>query len=114
MRFWNYWMTAYRSTPHQTTGKSPSELLHLLIRKLTTCLNIRVDKPKCLDDAEVCDRVANKHNKSCMYTDAKRGAVKPKFKPGDYVHVKRPNKGTNKFTTPQKIIKTKGPFTNMF
>ncbi|XP_038063151.1 uncharacterized protein K02A2.6-like [Patiria miniata] len=102
-------LTAYRSTPHQTTGKSPSELLHN--RKLITRMNIRHDKPQQQDDAELRSRVAQRQEKSRNYTDSKRGAVNPKFKPGDFVRVKRPNKGTTKFSTPQKIVNTKGPFT---
>ena len=58
--------------------------------------------------------VAHKQELSRKATDRKRGAKLPSFRVGDYVRVNTPNlpsKKARKFSDPQLIVKTKGPFT---
>lgn len=102
----------YRATPHATTGVSPSELLHN--RKMRTKLDIFPVKGKNDKCATVRDTVEVRQKKWKEYTDERRGAKAPMFKPGDWVRVKRPDhvhKGTSKFTAPLRIQKQIGPGT---
>lgn len=108
-------LKAYRSTPHQTTGISPAELLHG--RKMITNLNIQGAYPPnqvTLDQNQIRERVEAKQQKSKEYTDNKRKAKTPKIEVGDYVRVrkqKRGVKGQTKFGPPMKVIKRKGAAT---
>ena len=87
-------LMAYRSTPHQTTGKTPAELLHA--RPMVTPLHIRNandGKGRAQGDDEMRKRVNAKQQKAREYTDKVRGASIPKFKIGDVVTAKRVKKG---------------------
>uniref|UniRef100_A0A3B5QD86 Integrase catalytic domain-containing protein n=1 Tax=Xiphophorus maculatus TaxID=8083 RepID=A0A3B5QD86_XIPMA len=91
----------YRATPHNTTGVSPSELLHN--RKMKTKVNIFPTSEKSRKCTTVQETVRQKQEKSKQYTDKRRGAKTPTFKPGDMVRVKRPDhvrKGSSRFTSP--------------
>ncbi|XP_038063014.1 uncharacterized protein K02A2.6-like [Patiria miniata] len=105
-------LTAYRSTAHATTGKSPAELLHS--RRMTTTLNILPTEISQEEPADIRDRVRSTQTKYKRYTDQKRGAVHPRFQTGDYVRVKNPrhvHKGSNRYGPPQRITQSKGPST---
>ena len=105
-------LTAYRSSAHATTGKSPAELLHN--RKMTTNLNIRPTETSQEKPADIRERVHCAQENYKRYTDQKRGAVHPRFQKGDYVRVKNPrhvHKGSNRFGSPQRITQSKGPST---
>ncbi|XP_064470125.1 uncharacterized protein K02A2.6-like [Ornithodoros turicata] len=106
------YLTVYRSTPHATTGVSPSVLLHG--RAIRTRLNVvglegqsvDVDMPK------VRQRVECKQSKQKLYTDSKRSAKCRIFTPGTYVRVRLPGrrkKGHPNFSPPLKIIAPRGP-----
>uniref|UniRef100_A0A3B5Q910 Integrase catalytic domain-containing protein n=1 Tax=Xiphophorus maculatus TaxID=8083 RepID=A0A3B5Q910_XIPMA len=94
----------YRATPHNTTGVSPSELLHN--RKMKTKVNIFPSSEKSRKYTTVQETVRQKQEKSKQYTDKRRGAKTPTFKPGDMVRVKRPDhvrKGSSRFTSPLSV-----------
>ncbi|XP_064475694.1 uncharacterized protein K02A2.6-like [Ornithodoros turicata] len=106
------YLTVYRSTPHATTGVSPSVLLHG--RAVRTRLNVvglegqsvDVDMPK------VRQRVECKQSKQKLYTDSKLSAKCRIFTPGTYVRVRLPGrrkKGHPNFSPPLKIIAPRGP-----
>lgn len=102
----------YRATPHATTGVSPSELLHN--RRMKTKLDIFPVKDMSDKCTTVRSTVEKQQNKSKQYTDKRRGAKMPAFKPGDWVRVKKPDhahKGTPKFTPPLSIQRQIGPST---
>ena len=102
-------LMAYRATPHQTTGKSPAELLHG--RKMVTPVNIRDVPEAAPDDADVRARVTIQQEKARKYTDSKRSAAVPKFCVGDTVRYKTVRKGGPKFSAPHRIVANKGPYT---
>lgn len=102
-------LMAYRATPHQTTGKSPAELLHG--RKIVTPVNIRDMPESAPDDADIRARVSQQQEKSRKYTDKKRSAKEPPFHVGDYVRVRSTRKGGAKFSAPKRIIGKKGCYT---
>ncbi|KAK7889395.1 hypothetical protein WMY93_024955 [Mugilogobius chulae] len=74
------WLQVYRATPHATTATSPYELLYG--RKMRTKLNI-LPLPPCTStvDEFAQDTVLKKQNKMQRYTDSKRGAQVPSFRP---------------------------------
>ena len=108
-------LLAYRSTPHQITGLSPSELLHG--RKMRTKLDVKGRMPvetKTKKRDEVKQKVKQKQRKSEEYTDAKRNARVSKFQVGDSVRVRKQRhvkKGLTKFGEKREIIKQKGKAT---
>ncbi|KAK7881940.1 hypothetical protein WMY93_028114 [Mugilogobius chulae] len=79
------WLQVYRATPHATTATSPYELLYG--RKMRTKLNI-LPLPPCTStvDEFAQDSVLKKQSKMQRYTDSKRGAQVPSFRP-DVSHV---------------------------
>ena len=106
-------LMAYRATPHQTTGKTPAEMLHG--RPMVTPLHIRHandGKGRTQDDEKIRTRVSAQQEKARQYTDKVRGASEPKFKKGDMVRVKRLKKiGGSRFEAPRRIVGQKGPYT---
>ncbi|XP_053690472.1 uncharacterized protein K02A2.6-like [Sabethes cyaneus] len=102
------YLLMYRSTPHSTTGKTPSEML--------LGYNIRdkvpsIHQPKEIDE-EVADRDKEKKDKGKTYADKRRNARPNNIVEGDAVLVKRMTKA-NKLSSnfdPEvfKVIKRKG------
>lgn len=110
------YLAVYRSTPQATTGMPPAVLLHG--RAPRTMLDIvGRPSPRFFGDpssemAKLRERVKTKQKYSKEYTDRKRGAKTPKFRPGDSVRVKKPTiakKGDLAYSKPQKILGQKGP-----
>ena len=77
----------YRTTPHSTTGVSPSELMFK--RKLRTRLPAIEEFQENL---EVTDRDKERKGKGKIYTDDKRNACENDIKAGDKVLLKRKRK----------------------
>lgn len=73
----------YRSTPHATTGVTPSELLHG--RWMRTKLQVMDFEMKKTDSRMVCERVKRIQDKVKKYTDNRRHAKISRFQPGDLV-----------------------------
>jgi len=99
----------YRSTPHATTGVTPSELLHG--RCMRTKLQIMDFPVRETDRNAMREHVKMKQNKVKLYTDVRRNAKPSRFRPGDLVRVKKPwmvKKGDWKFTQPKAVVQKKG------
>ena len=77
----NKFLTAYRTTPHGTTGKAPDEMLFK--RRLRTKIPELVPFDKC--DEEVRDRDAVLKQKGKEYADDKKNAKYPDLKVNDKV-----------------------------
>ena len=85
---------AYRSTPHNTTGMSPAELLfgRKIRTKIPDIENLRNE------NIEVRDRDSEKKGEGKLYADMKRNAVQSNLKVGDKVLVRQDRQ--NKLSTP--------------
>ncbi|XP_055307067.1 uncharacterized protein K02A2.6-like [Sitodiplosis mosellana] len=85
----------YRSTPHSTTGKTPSEMLfNRNIRDKLPSMNQGMD----FGDEETRDRDSVNKAKTKVYADLKRHARPSQIEVGDFVVTKRQIK-TNKLAT---------------
>ncbi|KAK6192673.1 hypothetical protein SNE40_004107 [Patella caerulea] len=90
----NHFLMMFRSTPHSTTGKSPSELLFRRI--------IRTKIPEIsqfnLEDTEVRDKDSEQKGKGKEYSDQRRNARENDLQAGDSVLMKQSY--VNKWSTP--------------
>ena len=108
-------LASYRSTPHSTTGVSPSELL--IGRTIRTPLNslaLTPVKRKVSFNPVVEERVFDKQEKCRQYTDKKRRAKSRSFSPGTYVRIKRPvreSKMAPVYTEPKLVLDNPTPST---
>uniref|UniRef100_A0A8C6V5S1 Gypsy retrotransposon integrase-like protein 1 n=1 Tax=Neogobius melanostomus TaxID=47308 RepID=A0A8C6V5S1_9GOBI len=104
------WLQIYRATPHATTATSPYELMYG--RKMRTKLNI-LPLPTATSavDDNARKTVRKRQNKMQRYTDAKRGAREPSFRPGERVRVRKPQhvpKAHPRFTPPETVERNVG------
>ena len=88
------YLVAYRTTPHSTTGVSPSELMFK--RKVRTKLP-DLYEPDLEIDTEMRDRDAEEKGKGKLYGDNRRHAKESEIKTGDEVLLKQQK--TDKFST---------------
>ncbi|XP_043211322.1 uncharacterized protein K02A2.6-like [Amphibalanus amphitrite] len=103
-------LQTYRSTPHATTGLSPTELLHG--RKLRTRLHAAALPTEEPQDRELRDRVQKRQKKQKRYADERRAAETPRFQVGDWVRcrlVPRPKKGRPRYSEPRRVESRLGP-----
>ncbi|XP_043192429.1 uncharacterized protein K02A2.6-like isoform X3 [Amphibalanus amphitrite] len=105
-------LRTYRSTPHATTGLSPSEMLHG--RQLRTMLHAPTHPPGkvAADSARTRDRVAKRQRRQKVYWDRRNRSVKPSFSVGDWVRYRVmpvPRKGRDRFSAPHRIAELVGP-----
>ncbi|KAG0444496.1 hypothetical protein HPB47_013731, partial [Ixodes persulcatus] len=110
------YLGVYRCTPHATTGVPPALLLHGRVpRSRLDIVGFPSSKFFVNPGSELADlraRVQQRQAYSKRYTDSKRAARAPTFKPGDFVRVRKPNipkKGTSHYTRPMLITGTHGP-----
>lgn len=86
---WEY-LIMYNSTPHTTTGKSPSELF---FKRLNRDKIPSVDKIDNLElDSDIRDRDKIQKEKGKEYADKKRRAIEPTLNEGDKVYLKNMEK----------------------
>ena len=85
-------LTQERSLPHNTTGRTPAELLYKLRGKLPDLGSSRVV------DHDLRDRDSEAKGKSKIYADMRRGACYSEVEMGDRVLVQQEK--TNKLSTP--------------
>ena len=100
------YLTAYRATPHTTTGVSPAELL--FGRKMRTKIP---DIQETAREDEVNERDAEMKMKAKLYADERRHAGYSDLSPGDKVLVKQ-NKENKLSTTfanqPHQVVSKEG------
>lgn len=102
-------MLHYRTTPHATTGVTPSELL--LGRQLRTNLHILPTRLSVCTDATVRAHVHARQSQVKTYTDIKRAAKPSALRPGDKVRVRIPThvkKSRSKFSSLSTVLGQKG------
>ena len=105
-------LMTYRSTPHATTGRSPSELLHG--RQLRTMLHAATPPSgKEPADRDVTrDRVVKQQQRQKAYWDRRYRPVDRSFRVGDWVRYRLmpvPRKGRDRFSSPHRITGLVGP-----
>ena len=107
------WLQVYRATPHAATSTSPYELLYG--RKMRTKLDI-LPLPSAMSplDASARHAVQRHQTKMKRYTDARRHARMPSFRPGERVRIRKPQhvpKAHPRFTSPATVRERIGPNT---
>ncbi|CAK1596248.1 unnamed protein product [Parnassius mnemosyne] len=109
------YLMMYNSTPHPSTGKSPSELFYG--RQFRDKLPFLTDLENSYDDQEIRDRNIERKDKSKLNEDRKRRAVDRELEIGDKVYVKnliKENKLVSEFNpTPHTVISSKGSDINI-
>ncbi|KAF0298321.1 uncharacterized protein FJT64_004334 [Amphibalanus amphitrite] len=103
-------LAVYRATPHTTTGKSPSELLHGRQMRL----NLPVIQPSTPGADSVASRVRRRQQSNKRSYDRRRGVTTPRITEGDYVCVRRQghrSKTSCRFTSPVRVTGRVGPAT---
>ncbi|XP_062700623.1 uncharacterized protein K02A2.6-like [Aedes albopictus] len=96
----NKYLLMYRSSPHSTTGKTPSEMLFgYNIRDKVPSIN----QPKEIDE-ETADRDREKKEKGKLYADERRNAKPNSITEGDKVLVKRMTKPNKLATTFEPVV----------
>ncbi|XP_014678136.1 PREDICTED: uncharacterized protein K02A2.6-like [Priapulus caudatus] len=88
----NKFLTAYRSTPHTTTGVSPAELLfgRKIRTKLPDVIRLGVSEEDATSrDSDVRERDANRKQKGKEYADSHRGTQKTDIEPEERVLMQR-------------------------
>ena len=101
-------LAVYRTTPHATTGMSPSALLHN--RYMRTKLNIIGYKlPDVnVDVNRVKEKVQLQQSKYKFHADQKRNVTNVECNVGDWVRVRKPGfvpKGHRRYSEPIQIMK---------
>ncbi|KAK3097548.1 hypothetical protein FSP39_010680 [Pinctada imbricata] len=102
------YLVAYRTTPHTTTGVSPSQMMFK--RKIRTKLP-EIYGADIETDTDVRDRDAEEKGKGKLYADKRRNATESTVKVGDDVLLKQQKR--DKFTTtfesePYKVVDKRG------
>ena len=115
-RYMQTFLQNYRATPHATTGKSPSELLHG--RQLRTKLEVAADGAgsgmiaRSANDQAVRHRVFAKQQAQKREWDSRNRVRVPDFAVGDWVRyllMPRPRKGRLRFSGRRQIVQKTGP-----
>lgn len=103
------YLLAYRSTPHSTTGVSPSKLL--FGREIRTKLPELREESVRPELVEVQDRDSEMKQKGADYVDLRRRAQKCGIQPGDKVLIKEKKKDKLSPTfceTPLEVVEKRG------
>lgn len=109
------YLMMYNSTPHSSTGKSPSELFYG--RQFRDKLPFFTDIENGYDDLEIRDRDREMKEKSKITEDRKRRAIDRDLEIGEKVYVKnliKENKLVSEFNpTPHTVVGAKGSDINI-
>lgn len=109
------YLMMYNSTPHPSTGKSPSELFYG--RQFRDKLPFLTDLENSYDDLEIRDRDKEKKEKNKLIEDKKRKAVDRDLEIGEKVYVKnliKENKLAPEFNpTPHTVVSAEGSDINI-
>ena len=111
-RYLQFYLRTYRATPHGTTGRSPSELLHG--RQLRTALDNAVTPPAggSTGDVPVRQRVSHRQHQMKRYFDRRKRVCAPTIQVGDWVRYRLmpcPRKGRLRFSPPCRVTARRGP-----
>lgn len=101
----HHFLLAYRSTPHSTTGATPSELLYG--RNIRTKMPQLNTNHKTVDDTTVRDTDNERKQRSKHYVDQKRRAQLSDVEPGDTVilqHRRRKKLSTRYADVPYQVV----------
>ncbi|XP_043207010.1 uncharacterized protein K02A2.6-like isoform X1 [Amphibalanus amphitrite] len=105
------YLRTYRATPHGTTGRSPSELLHG--RQMRTDLDSAVaPEGGSTGDAALRQRVSRKQRQMKRHFDNRKRVCAPTIQVGDWVRYRvmpRPRKGRPRFSSPCRVTARRGP-----
>lgn len=109
------YLIMYNSTPHSSTGKSPSELFYG--RQFRDKLPFLADLENNYDDSEIRDKDKEKKEKNKLNEDRKRKAKDRELEIGEKVYVKnmiKENKLVSEFNpTPHTVVSAEGSDVNV-
>lgn len=109
------YLMMYNSTPHPSTGKTPSELFYG--RQFRDKLPFLTDLENKYDDSEIRDRDKEKKEKNKLNEDRKRKATERELEVGEKVYVKnviKENKLASEFNpTPHTVVSAEGSDINV-
>ena len=103
-------LARFRATPHCTTGKSPSEMLHGRIMRLQ--LPVISETP--LVSSQLQEKIRKQQRRNKRQYDSRHRTKRPNIREGDWVCIKKPgitSKSDSRFTAPLRVSRQVAPAT---